>query len=276
MNFQKFNKIRSVLRKLKIIDLYSYFSSKKEKKQLNEYLKNPKPVFDFEFRDNLIKMNTDSVSEFKRVISYKKDSKILENLSDALQNKSCFWDVGANIGLYSIIMAKTYPACKVFAFEPEMESFHRLGENIKLNGLTNITPVNFALGDKEEKVQLTKAAHFSDGNHSILRPDKIAEGSTYHEISVKRGEDIIRKGDILVPNIVKIDVEGFEFNVIQGLGNILSGKECSGVICEVHFRILEANSKSDEPEKIIKFLKEKGLVKVNWLDHSHFFASKNS
>lgn len=275
MNYHKLNKFRSIFRKLKIIDLYSYFTSKKDKQQLNEYLKNPKPIYDFTFGNNLIKMNTGSLSEYMRVISYKKDYKILTNLTEALQGSNCFWDVGANIGLYSVIIAKTYPACKVFSFEPEIESFNRLNENIKLNTLNNITPLNYALGDKEEKVQLTKAPHYSNGNHSILNPGKIETGSTYQDINVNRGEDIVSKENIMVPGVVKIDVEGFEFNVLQGLGNILLSPECSGIICEVHFSILEANGKADEPEKIINFLKDRDFVNVKWLDHSHFFASKN-
>lgn len=275
MNFHKLNKIRSILRKLKIIDLYSYFFSKKEKQQINEYLKNPKPIFDFTFGNNLIKMNTSSLSEYMRVISYKKDFKILTSLLESLQNRKCFWDVGTNIGLYSIIVARNYPTCKVFSFEPEIESFNRLRENIKLNILNNITPLNYALGDKEEKVQLTKAAHFSNGNHSILNPNKIEAGTTYQEITVHRGENIISKENVEIPNIIKIDVEGFEFNVLKGLHNILSSKDCVGIICEVHFRILEANGKADEPEKIIDFLKGKGFVKIKWLDHSHFLATKN-
>ena len=104
---------------------------------------------------------------------------------------------------------------------------------------------------------------------------KIVEGSSYEEISVKRGEDIILEDKLHVPNIIKIDVEGFEFNVLKGLGKILSSKDCAGIICEVHFRILEANGKSEEPKQIINFLKDKGFVKVKWIDHSHFFASKN-
>lgn len=275
MNFHKLNKIRSLLRKLKIIDLYSYFFSKKEKQMLNEHLKNPKPIYDFTFGNSLIKMNTSSVAEYMRVISYKHDFKILTNLVGALHDRNCFWDVGTNIGLYSIIVAKNYPTCRVFSFEPEIESFNRLKQNIKLNSLNNITPLNYALGDKEDKVQLTKAAHFSNGNHSILSPNKIEAGSSYQEITVHRGEDIISEGDVEIPSIIKVDVEGFEFNVLKGLGNILINKDCIGIICEVHFSILEANGKADEPEKIIEFLKRKGFVKIKWLDHSHFFASKN-
>lgn len=275
MDFHKLNSLRSVLRKLKIIDMYSYFSSKKEKKLLDEYIKNPKPVCDFTINQKLIRMHTGSLPEYKRVISYKNDFKIITTLLDALQNVNSFWDIGANIGLYSMIAAKTFPGCNVCSFEPEIESFKRMQDNIKLNARDNITPLNYALGDKEEKVRLTKAAHFSNGNHSILTPDKIVDGTSYQEIIVKRGEDIISKDKVPSPNIIKIDVEGFEFNVLQGLGKVLADDKCSGIICEVHFRILAANGKSDEPEKIINFLKDKGFLKVKWIDHSHFFASKN-
>ena len=275
MNFHKLNKIRSLLRKLKIIDLYSYFSSKKEKELESIYIKDPKPIYEFTFNDNLLKMHTSSLSEYMRVVSYKRDSVILTNLLGSLKSRKCFWDVGTNIGLYSIIVAKNYPDCKVFAFEPEIESFNRLNDNIKLNSLNNITPLNYALGDKEEKVQLTKAAHFSNGNHSILNPGKMEVGATHHEITVHRGADIILKDNVEIPDIIKIDVEGFEFNVLQGLGNILLSEKCIGIICEVHFRILESNGKSDEPEKIINFLEDKGFVNLKWLDHSHFLALKN-
>lgn len=275
MNFHKLYSIRAVIRKLKIIDMYSYFVSGKQKKQMDEYIKNPKPVWDFKIREKAIRMHTGSLPEYARVISYKNDFKIITTLLDALQNENCFWDIGANIGLYSMIAAKTYPGCNVCSFEPEVESFKRMQDNIKLNKMNNIIPLNYALGDKEEKVQLTKAVHFSNGNHSILTPDKIDEGASFQKIIVKRGEDIISKEKVPLPNIIKIDVEGFEFNVLKGLGKVLADSKCSGIICEVHFRILAANGKPDEPEKIINFLKEKGFLKVKWIDHSHFFASKN-
>ena len=56
-----------------------------------------------------------------------------------------FIDIGANIGMFSILFAKLHPYIKVYAFEPVAETYLKMCKNIKLNNITNITPVNTAV-----------------------------------------------------------------------------------------------------------------------------------
>ena len=67
---------------------------------------------------------------------------------DTFENETFFWDIGANIGLYSVYAAKRYN-CKVCAFEPSIFNLELLGRNISLNGLTdNVTIIPIPLTDR--------------------------------------------------------------------------------------------------------------------------------
>ena len=61
-----------------------------------------------------------------------------------------FYDIGANIGIHSLILAREHPDCQIHAFEPETLNFWKLLRNITLNKLENITPHLIAAGAKRE------------------------------------------------------------------------------------------------------------------------------
>lgn len=82
-------------------------------------------------------------------------------------------DAGANIGLYSLIGSSLIgDSGKVLAFEPSKETFRRLQSNIKLNGFTNITPFNYALGEKSETLTLRQGVGYGDAERYLLPNNK--------------------------------------------------------------------------------------------------------
>jgi len=126
-------------------------------------------------------------------------------------------DVGANIGLTSILFS--HLGSKVISFEPSPSTYSILCENIRRNDLRNVTPVNIGLGDVESVTTLT----FSANNRSsgfisdICRPET---GHITENVKIMRLDDIwYGFADRL--DFIKIDVEGFERNVIKGALNLL-------------------------------------------------------
>ena len=96
-------------------------------------------------------------------------------------------------------------------------------------------------------------------------------GSNITEVQVARGDDL----DLPQPNIVKIDVEGFEYEVISGMQTRLRAPECRAVFCELHFEVLEKRGLRQTPAKIVKQLRSLGFTKIRWLDVSHISAHKS-
>jgi FkbM family methyltransferase len=168
----------------------------------------------------------------------------------------CVWDVGANVGYYSQRMASL--ASRVVAFEPVPETFSRLS---KLD-LPNVTFVNKALGDASGVLPMSLANDAS----SLALP-----GSNIAEVQVARGDDL----DLPQPNVVKIDVEGFEYEVIAGMQTRLRAPECRAVFCELHFEVLEKRGMRQTPARIVKRLRSLGFKKICWLDASHISAHKS-
>lgn len=123
------------------------------------------------------------------------------------------FDIGANIGWYSLNFAKAYPGIKVFAFEPIPGTFGILKRNIELNRMENVTPFNFGFWEKEDTLKfhfypdVSGAASIAD----ILDKDGLKEVSC----KVKRLDDFCRAEKARI-DFIKCDVEGAEIFVYKG------------------------------------------------------------
>jgi len=121
---------------------------------------------------------------------------------------SVFLDVGANIGIYSLIAA--YNGAKCFAFEPHPFTYKLFMENVELNGLQDrIFGYQIALGAKRGKTFLTDKPGSST--------NQIVDNGTLY-VEMRQGKEIIQELAI-VPDAIKIDVEGYENDVLLGFEN---------------------------------------------------------
>jgi FkbM family methyltransferase len=156
---------------------------------------------------------------------------VLSKLLDAIRPGDTVYDVGASIGIHSTFMAKKAgQSGQVVAFEPEIQSYETLLENIKLNGLDNVMPINIALGDRSQESYLT--SHGGTADFSLT--EETSDNKSDQKVTVVHGDDFVREKSLPLPHLVKIDVEGYEYQVIQGLEKTLRNDECSMICCEVH------------------------------------------
>jgi len=138
-------------------------------------------------------------------------------------------DVGANIGYYTLLAARLVGnEGKVFAFEPEPQNHVLLLRNIELNGYRNVVPVRKAVSSKTGTADLF--LNRETGAHSFLRDRQDIIGvTTVETVSL----DEYFKDRELPIGIIKIDVEGAELSVLQGMRNIIRKNENLKIFTEL-------------------------------------------
>ena len=148
-------------------------------------------------------------------------------------------DIGANIGRYTIISSKRVGAQgKVIAIEAHPGNFELLNRNIKLNKLTNVIPLNYAVYSKETKLKLYVPDE--ESGHTIYHTIMERTGKKFVEIDAATLDYLllqlngIRGGEVVEVNWIKIDVEGAEFEVLKGAVNVLSKNKDIALLIEVH------------------------------------------
>lgn len=190
------------------------------------------------------------------------------NFSATLRPGDCVWDVGANVGYYTKMFSERVGSKGlVFSFEPSPVNFDRLGETCTV--LDNVTLVRSGLGLNDEELS------FEQGSDELGATSRIVESGGGQVVEIRSGRSLIRDGVASPPNIIKIDVEGFEYEVLKGLGDHLSTTSLRAIGIEVHFRILKERGMANVPKKIESLLHENGFV-VSWPDSSHIIATRSS
>jgi len=122
-------------------------------------------------------------------------------------------DIGANIGCTSILFGEL--AEQVISFEPSTTTYNLLQKNIKQSGLENIILFNYALGSSNAFSEITYSPDNRSGGF-ISNQTKISSGHVTEKIEIKKLDDIIDDLNIQKIDFIKIDVEGFEKEVIEG------------------------------------------------------------
>jgi len=166
-------------------------------------------------------------------------------------------DVGANIGEFSLIASKKVgPSGQVIIIEPLPETVVYLKNNLLLNNFTNCSVYECAIGSKIGKMTMYKKNE--NATMGLLDPvsgeDKMIRAG---EIEVKTIDDILSTKKISKVKMLKIDVEGHEYEVLLGSIQSLKNKKIDKILCEIHKKYLK--TKGIDPNKIFSLLKEHGF-----------------
>lgn len=214
---------------------------------INNYVIYSTPYFNKYFPKNIInEINISDVSIIKTLISNE-----IEN--------SIFIDIGANIGLMSIpISLMNY---KVYSFEPIIHNIIALSKSLETNNITNCTIVPYALSNEEKTTHIYIPDDWYD-NASLNKEASIANiGKSYHYQICKTliFDDWLQKNNIDKKNIrfIKIDVQGYEFFVLDGMKEFL--KECTNVKIFWEFEVNLLEKCDINKEKIFSFLNDCGF-----------------
>jgi FkbM family methyltransferase len=171
-------------------------------------------------------------------------------------------DVGANQGLYSLLFSTLAgPEGRVFSFEPDAALFATLQKNCQQNRSTNIKCYNCALGTKDETRSLYHSRVNSGDNRLTVseRPD------WFYEVEVKTAALDSLLGDAHI-DFIKIDVQGWEFEVLKGMAGILKNNPAASIYFEFWpFGLRRAGT---EPAQMLEYLREHGFTLFDLADSS--------
>lgn len=178
------------------------------------------------------------------------EPKTLWFLKNFIIEGDVFLDIGAYIGDISCIASK-YVGKKgiVYAFEPVPHHYKTFLNNINLNNINNIIIYNIALSDKKGKSYIYIRDIDNRGADSLVQTNKDIKTNILVEIDTI--DSLLKSKKILIPDILKIDVEGFELNVLKGSYKLL--KEYAPIL------IVEYNEyipqKEGKPKDILSYIK---------------------
>ena len=174
-------------------------------------------------------------------------------IASCLNRGDCFVDVGANIGLMSIFASQCVGnSGKILAFEAHPETHELLQENIALNHIENIDTFNFALGNEPGKATIYDNWNVNRGGASLVIH---SENSTGFEVDMKTLDEVIQTD--FQPKMIKIDVEGFEFQVLKGATNTI--KNCKPILI-IEFSVSRENQY--DPFEMIDFIESFGFYEI--------------
>jgi FkbM family methyltransferase len=150
-------------------------------------------------------------------------------------SKNIFFDVGSNIGVYSLYYASLYGA-KVFAFEPQYNNATLLSRNLKLNNLQNyvtIIPNPLYKNNKIDFLFSSSNNEAASASTTFIKKNIYISKNFDKKLTMSYSIDFLVKNNLIPqPNIIKIDVDGNELDVIKGARKTINGKKCKSILIE--------------------------------------------
>lgn len=204
---------------------------------------------------------------FRYTTFFTKEEGTLAWIRDNVKEGAVFFDIGANVGLYSLYAARAGKNVQVYSFEPHKLNFATLLENIFLNRLeTTIHPMALALGDKSGYFHLNynsmeSGASMSQLGHSNLSEDRTFVPKLKELLHSTTLDSLIESGEAPTPDMIKIDVDGNELLILKGMRGLLKSSSGPGS--------LQVEINPGQRRDVVALMEDCGYK----IDHSHFTAS---
>jgi FkbM family methyltransferase len=133
-----------------------------------------------------------------------------------LRGAAC-WDLGAHFGIYTVGLAMAIGSTgQVVGFEPDPVSFARLQLHVKMNGLHCVRLFNAAVSNHDGESALMMYGRFGTSSTHLAYPDETGNGAQKVPIQIVRLDSLVERGEIRIPRLIKIDVEGHGSKALRG------------------------------------------------------------
>lgn len=158
-------------------------------------------------------------------------------------------DVGAHMGQSALYYTKMLKDPQIFSFEPVKDTYKQLCENVKTH--PDIQCLNYALGEENATAEI-KLQHWSGTNTLVKEHNATFKTEPSETVEVARLDDVIDDLGIKNIDLLKIDVEGYEMQVLKGAQNLFAEGRIKYVVSEVGFNSLKNKT---EFGRVYDFLK---------------------
>ena len=183
----------------------------------------------------------------KKIYEYKITKYIYKNLN----KNAIFFDIGCNEGYYTILASKKNFNGKTYSFEPVKSLIKIIKKNLSINKIQNCKIYNFAIGEKDKMSKINIYHDKNIGSSSIM--NKYRFSNKTQKIQIKSLDSFYKRNKFNFKiDLVKIDVEGYEINVLNGMMNLINKKKINKILVEYHFNIILKNELRIIENKIIK------------------------
>lgn len=184
----------------------------------------------------------------------------IQHFTSLIRDHQCteFLDIGAHGGLYSLMFAneKSLQPLNITAFEPDRINRYQLCANLFMNRMERIVVRDFGLSNKNSEISFSR-------DESNRGKNKIhAEGN--YQIKIQKGDDLLKFTDKSIA--LKIDVEGHEFEAIEGIQNLLKNNIC----------VLQVESFGDDATTKLNALLGSDYKHLDTIGSDHYFTNSKT
>jgi FkbM family methyltransferase len=192
---------------------------------------------------------------------------------DTFKPEETMWDIGANVGIYSVYAA--LKGVKTYAFEPHFANYYQLCKSIAINKLQDsVIPLCVAFSDMKSVSYInlasteigTSMSNFKEAIDFRGRPfvPAFLQGMIAYDI-----DNFIKEFNIKIPNHIKIDVDGIELAIVKGAQSTFANKTLKSLSIE----LIETDQ--EQVEQVTKILQESGLHFIHKKQNKEF-ATKDT
>ncbi len=193
------------------------------------------PTGELDYARHRIELVVSSPQIATRLASVEKEPFTVEWIESSIRPGDVFYDIGANVGPYSLIAAKvTANRARIFAFEPSPSSFRELARNALLNGCTeSIVALPVALWSESRLLAVDFHSRSPGAARHRVGSNLRSAGPPSERVIGVRLDDLVEGFGIPVPTHAKIDVDGYELEVLQGAVRTLARPEWRSLLVEL-------------------------------------------
>jgi FkbM family methyltransferase len=181
-------------------------------------------------------------------------------------------DIGAHVGYYTLLMAQLVGKNgKVYSFEPDPVNFQLLKKSVEINGFENVVLIQKAVSNITDKVKL----FLGDDDSAINRiyDAKLGDAKESIDVNSVTIDEYFKENDELI-NFIKLDSEGSEVKIINGMKQFLSRNKKLVMMTEFFPFLIKKSG--DEPNQYLKSLEKSGFSLYNILDKNEKTNKINS
>ena len=208
-----------------------------------------------------IDFNDEGISR-QLCIHKKRERFSTDYMKEIIRRHDIIIDIGANSGYYALLESRLAHKGKVYAIEPVPRNVWLLNQNIELNNYRNISVHRFAIGDRNGRGEMYL---YEKGNLCSFKENIQNKFTGKMAVPIVKLDSFVEKYVSGVPTLIRMDVEGYEYQIIKGMSNILRSDKPLILFIELHPFMM---SKEDMSDLIDTLKQSKFRVKAIFLEPS--------